>query len=194
MKILVVPAVLFGIFAYSAYSAPHTVSRGMMGLERKPAPGYQWSKPDSWASYDTVWTPGATDDSLPHMTSADTQDSWKPDAGYRLSDDAASAVGLAAQWSAGSAHPDHAHIHAAATEGQWEPDSGYQFVAANSLDVVPIPTAAPVEQASSGPSTGALVVGGIAAVACAVWEACRNTAIDVGKGVAEHAAAEALTR
>jgi len=192
MKALAVPAVLFGIFAYCAYSAPHTVAKSYLGLQRDTAPGYHWSQPDSMFSYETAWAPGETRNAPPHLTAGDQQDSWQPDAGYSLTQNGNSPVGFLADWSPGSSNPAHPHIHAASGEGKWDADSGYQLAFAGSLDAIPIPVAPPQQSASSGPSGGTLLVAGAAALGCALWKTCRDVAADVGKKVVADKIAESM--
>jgi hypothetical protein len=178
--------ILVGYLLYNANSAPHTVSKGWFGLQRQTDLGYRWQSADSFVSYKTNWVAGVTSLGFPHLTSGSEEGKWVPDAGYSVSQDSGSPIGYYAVWAPGNGHPEHPHIHAASAEGTWEPDSGYQLAVSGSLDAVPIPANSDAQQlanTSTAPSGVAVVVGGIAAIGCAISEKCRNIVGGIAKEV-----------
>jgi hypothetical protein len=177
----------------TACSVPHTTSSGFLGLHKEPEIGYMWLKPDSFFSYDIIWTPGLRFNFLPNMKTDEKEGVWIADPGYSLVDNDVSPIGLAATWTPGTPHVKFPNVHAAEKEKNWLPDSGFRFVSNDSLLVEPIPV--PIESAStSSSSDGTAVALGIgAAVICAIWDSCRETAVEVGKEAAKDAIVDSIT-
>ena len=176
----------------SGCSVEHTTSSGFLGWKKEPELGYKWSNPDSYFNYDVVWISGLRVDFLPNMATHSTEGEWIADDGYLLRKNELSAIGLAAFWKPGTRHTKFPNIHAGEKEKYWAADEGYRFLSNASLEVEPIP--APIESAStSGVSDGTAAAVGIgAAVICAIWDSCRDAAVEVGKEAAKDAIVDSI--
>jgi hypothetical protein len=85
--------------------------------------GYLLSQEATPTTPRAIWHQGVQ---LPHMKSAERENYWSLDSGYRIAD--LTVEPPVAVWSPGQPHDLYPHVYANNEEGQWHPGAGYAWV------------------------------------------------------------------